>query len=346
MALPPLDTAARFPGATLGFGRSMTIGTEAALLWVNMPLPRAFGPALVIPCLLYASVALPQANEAPAQASPAPTVELGPGSTPEPPAPAKHVPPASGYSTPITPGYTYVPPIQLEVPPPFAPSGQGEPTPQARERTENAHVDRVILMPTAETHPRGTLFFSSYEIILLQAGYALSDETQISLTLTPPVGKDNVVPLDVTLKTVVLRQPHVRLAAYGSASGVAGLKEGTALLGRVGATFQGCFALTCGSSVSVASTLLLLGPALISANGVGMILKVSDTVDWLFEVDSLVPLGREAGIYNGISGGTGVRLSGKQLGLDITLLVPLDQTAKGIPVVPFLAGTYRENLLD
>ncbi len=286
-----------------------------------MPLPRAFGSALVLPWLLYASVALPEANEAHAQASPAPTVELGPG-------------------------YTYVPPIQLRAAEPAALPSPVLPTPQTRERAGNAQVDRVILMPTAETHPRGTLFFSSYEIILLQAGYALSDETQISLTLTPPVGKDNVVPLDVTLKTVVLRQPRVRLAAYGSASGVAGLKEGTALLGRVGATFQGCFDVTCGSSVSVASTLLLLGPALISADGVGMILKVSDTVDWLFEVDSLVPLGREAGIYNGISAGTGVRISGEHLGLDIALLAPLDRTAKGIAVAPFLAGTYREKLLE
>lgn len=340
-----------------------------------MPSLRALAPLLVIflVCLeqpahaqgsTTEALSTPQSSEPPA-ATPTAPATVAPAISPPTPAPASAAaltpPPATpsapppqapyGYTPPSTAGYTYVPPVQGLSAPNAAGSASPVPlappqSPAERERATNTHVDRGILMPTAETQPKGTLYFSSYEIVLLQAGYAVGNDTQISFTLTPPVGKDDVLPLDISLKSVVLREPKVRLAAFGSASGILGLKEGAAFVGRVGGAFQGCFNEACSSSVNVASTLLLIGPGLITANAVGSILKVSDTVDWLFEVDSLVPLGREAGIYNGIAAGTGVRLSGKHLGLDLTLVTPLDRKAKDLPVFPFLAGTYRENLLE
>src|SRR5689334_3362997 len=47
-------------------------------------------------------------------------------------------------------------------------------------RQSSAHADRVVLVPTAETQPQGTLFLSSYEIVGAGVGYAFSDRVHAS----------------------------------------------------------------------------------------------------------------------------------------------------------------------
>lgn len=42
-------------------------------------------------------------------------------------------------------------------------------------------------VPTAETQPAGAVTLSSYDLVLYQLGYAVSDATQLTLTLTPPI---------------------------------------------------------------------------------------------------------------------------------------------------------------
>src|SRR5262249_23101173 len=107
--------------------------------------------------------------------------------------------------------------------------------PVAAGRAADAHLDHVLLLPTAETHPAGTVYLSDVEIIGLQAGYALSDRTQLTLTFIPAFfGAEPIVPLDLSLKGVFHRTPHVRLAAMASFTGLFGLNEGNAAIGRVG----------------------------------------------------------------------------------------------------------------
>ena len=48
-------------------------------------------------------------------------------------------------------------------------------------RSRDAHLDRVLLVPTAETHPEGTLFITVYELILPSVGYAITDDVQASV---------------------------------------------------------------------------------------------------------------------------------------------------------------------
>lgn len=202
-------------------------------------------------------------------------------------------------------------------------------------------MDRVILLPTAETHPSGTFYLTSYEIVILQAGFALGDRTQLSLTIVPPFGKDPLLPIDLSLKAVVARTERVRVAAIGSATGLIGFEQGEAMLGRVGGVTQLCFDVQCRSSASMSGNLALGGPALIFGNGIGTILRTSDLAAFLFEVQSLIPIGRAAADVHGIAGAGGIRFSGRSWAVDLALEVPLDRRGNLPPALPFVAATYR-----
>lgn len=206
-------------------------------------------------------------------------------------------------------------------------------------RYADAHVDRVLVMPTAETHPQGTFYVSSYEIIFLQAGYAVSDRTQISLTSMPPIPREKILPLDLSLKTVLVRAPEFRVAALGSVSGIAGLEEGTALFGRVGGVVQFCLERTCRSNVSVGTSVALAGPAMIAGTGAGLILRATRTLSVLMEFDSALPLGTVAHQLHGLAFASGIRLAGEHLGLDLGFARRIDLV--DAMALPFIAATYR-----
>ena len=86
-----------------------------------------------------------------------------------PPAPIRRAPPpAASYPPPPEAGAI----DRLDVPTltayPAAP-------PPPRREIVDPQGDRVVLLPTATTHPAGTFYFSNYELIIFQAGYAFTD---------------------------------------------------------------------------------------------------------------------------------------------------------------------------
>lgn len=209
-------------------------------------------------------------------------------------------------------------------------------------RFRDAHHDRLLIAPTAETNPSGSFYATSYEIILLQVGYAVSDHTQISLTATPPLGEEAVVPGDISIKTVVLREPHVSVAAIASASGIVGFEEFSGFLGRAGGAVTLCVeAHECAFSISVGTSVALAGPASVWFNGVGVSWRVGRIVSLIAEVDTLVPLAEPVGEANGVLGGAGVRLSGRAWGVDLALMKAGKARAEASDLIPFVAATYR-----
>jgi hypothetical protein len=261
--------------------------------------------------------------------------------------------------TPAPPGpYTppgYVPPAWVApAAPPAPPMGSLAPAPAPRRaagfdaerdpdpRVANAHADRVMILPTGYTHPAGTFYLSSYDIALLQIGYALSDDAQISLMGTPPIGDDAILPLDLSLKVVIHRERFVRVAGIGAVTGLIGLEEGNFLLGRVGAVTQLCFEEACESSVTMGATALLAGPATLTLAGVGLIWRVASWAALLLEVDTLIPLGSEAGEYNGIALLPALRLPYRTWSLDLGVVRALDtEEPPDPPLIPFIAFSYR-----
>jgi hypothetical protein len=199
------------------------------------------------------------------------------------------------------------------------------------------HGDRVVLLPTATTHAKGTVFFSNYELAIFQIGYAFTDNTQLSLTAIP-VPTESVTALDFTLKSSLYRGGLVRAAALGSATGVVGKDVGVAFVGRAGAVAQVCLVQRCESSLSLSTNVLMIG-ALLMVNGVGGILRVSEHVSLLGELSTMLPIGTQGGQFSGGMIGGGMRLHYTHWAFDITLLRVLDSTDAA--TVPFVAITWR-----
>jgi hypothetical protein len=270
-----------------------------------------------------------------AEAQLPPESDGAPATSPSVPAPSPAAPPPE-VAPPSTLDYT-APSTPVYAPPP-APDAV-DPMLLRDHRYADSHVDRVVFFPTAETHPEGTFYFSSYEIVLLQAGYAVSDRTQVTLTAMPPLRRETILPFDLTVKTVVAKASQFRVAALGSVSGISGTDIGTGVVGRAGGVVQLCFEWTCRSSISLGSQILLLGPAIFVGNGAGVILRASEHVAVLLEADAAIPIGNVANQYNGIAIAPGVRFTGEHFALDLAFAHALD--ALGGPSLPFLAATYR-----
>lgn len=272
------------------------------------------------------------ADEPPATPPSEPAATPGPSSSPAAPEPAPLPPPyrAPAYSAP---------------PPGWAPAPVLPPAPTGRSaRIGHAHADRVVLLPTAYTHPEGTLYFSSSEIVLLQAGYAVSDTTQITLTGVPPIaeGPDTLYFFDLSLKSAFLRQGPLRLAGIGSVTGLFGVEDANLVLGRVGGVAELCLDRKCESSASLSSHMLLAGPATFMVNGVGAIWRLSDGAALLLEVDTAVPLGGEVGELSGIVVAPGFRFPYRTWSLDLAAVRPLDtEEEPEIAFLPWISFTYR-----
>jgi hypothetical protein len=203
----------------------------------------------------------------------------------------------------------------------------------------DANGDRVVLLPTAKTQPKGVFTFTSYDIVLLQAGYAVTNSTQFTLTFTPPV--QGAMPLDLTLKSAFVRGPLVRAAAMASVTGLTGLGDvGFVFLGRAGGVADFCFRSDCVSSITVASNITFAGAIMFMWNGAGLVWRVSPHLALLGEADSMIPLGRVLGQVNGLLVWSGLRVPGRQWSFDAT--VGYSPRAGSRPLVlPLLALSYR-----
>jgi hypothetical protein len=311
--------------------------------------------ALTVLCLAM-TASLPRARaQIPAESTkvePSPSVAAA--AEPRPPTSAPTAPPPTPVDTAL-PMPVHAPPLPAPAPPSQpAPSPSAATAPIRTEprspaprglgapRWRDAHHDRLLIAPTAETNPSGSFYATSYEIVLLQIGYAVSDRTQISLTATPPLGDEAVIPGDISIKTVVLREPHVSVAAIASASGVLGFDEFSGFLGRAGGAVTLCAeARECSFSISVGTSLALAGPASVWFNGVGVNWRVGRIVSLIAEVDTLLPLAEPVGEANGVLGGAGVRLSGRAWGVDLALMKAGKARAQASDLIPFVAATYR-----
>jgi hypothetical protein len=261
--------------------------------------------------------------------------------------------PASAQDLPPQPPPPGAPPPPAAAPDPPAPSGE-----PGDLRFRDANADRVILGSTAETHPKGTFFISDYEILLLQVGYAITDQLQVSVTGIPPIIQNQPYYFDFGAKLNLVRGDSFRAAltggfevvTTGGGSGSGGPYYG----GRIGAIGQICFNAngTCRSSLS-----LNLGTILTS--GVNEVLPVYGSAGFIVNVSRLVSLLAEPALLGALGTGAanigsgaffaldyGVRISGGNFGVDLTFLEPVAATTGGFsnPFIlgyPFVVFTYR-----
>jgi hypothetical protein len=179
-----------------------------------------------------------------------------------------------------------------QVPAPVAMPANPQPaTLDARDR--DPHVDRVLLVPTAETQPQGTAFATAYELIIPQIGYAFSDRLQASVFGFTDFDGSGFVELRV--KANVLRLPLLRVALGASVdySFTDDADEGADddfLIARPDAALQLCFERLCRSSLSLAGSAMLHAQSellLPVAAGAGVTLYVVPALSFLLEYAAL-----------------------------------------------------------
>jgi hypothetical protein len=227
------------------------------------------------------------------------------------------------------------PPAQamLVAPPPLVPA-----PPSEDPRVADAHADRVVFLPTAYTHPAGTYYFASTELFVLQAGYAITDRTQITVTATPPI--ETLVPLDLSLKTTVLQSTLVRVAGTISASGIMGMSgAGVIVVGRAGGVVQLCPDAACRSTLVAAANVTMAGVPLV-ASGFGGVLRLSRLVSLLGEWGTLLPVGNIAPQINGSALSIGVRLGWQRAGVDLAITRAWNAEGPG-GTIPVLVASLR-----
>jgi hypothetical protein len=224
-------------------------------------------------------------------------------------------------------------------------------------RYRDANADRVILGSTAETHPKGTFYVSDYEILLLQFGYAFTDQLQLQLTGTPPIVQNQPYWFEAGAKFNLYRGDAFRAAITGGldvlttgGSGSGGPYYG----GRLGAIGQICFNAdgTCRSSVS-------LNVGTIITSGASQVLPVYGSAGFIVNVSKIFSILAEPAMLGAVGTGAtnvnagaffvldyGVRLSGGNFGADLTFIKPVADTVGQFndPFIlgyPFVAFTYR-----
>ncbi|MFI5308029.1 MAG: hypothetical protein ACHQ53_11780 [Polyangiales bacterium] len=220
-------------------------------------------------------------------------------------------------------------------------------------RHTDAHADRVLIVPTAETQPRGMLFGSSYEIVLLSAGYAPTDHVHVSVTGTTNFRSGFA---ELELKANVLRSRYLRIALQSSIDYLEGNEGAPLLFGRVGAIAQICFELACRSSLSLAAMTVVHDEpdtVLPVGLGAGFTARVSRDVSLLLEYSMLVNAARDLPLISlpVYVAGYGMRVSSHpSWALDVAFLRPMKGSTRArlasptlfdLLGVPLLAFTYR-----
>ena len=269
------------------------------------------------------------------------------------------VPPAPG-------GDTAPPPVPDSYATP-APQGAqaSSPTPAVESHTveslrhDDAHADHIVLGPTAFTAPRGTVYMSDYELLVVQGGVAITDELQVTLTTLLPVVDEQPFFVDLSAKYAFLKTPRFHMAGIASLLGSGSSdSDDRFAVGRATVVATGCITENCYVAAS-ASAMVWLSPDL--ERVVPMTFNVGVTAR-LVGVFSLLAEANFLGAFGDLSGarsvdvfergalfGYGARFSSANFGFDLTFVKPLISGDGGddffVIGLPWLAFTYRTDAL-
>ncbi len=228
---------------------------------------------------------------------------------------------------------------------------------------EDANAGRVAIMPTALTPPKGTFSFEDWELFLISASYAVTDQLVISGTTMVPVTSD-VYWGFLSAKLQVVKQGNLRVAVQAGAAGAATKDTQTTYdtmgnpIGTMSTTTSGggfdlgaamtyCFDTGCFSHVSAAAAagLATHGNSSVPVGFMaGIVGKVSTKVRLIAEADTAHMFGKISGQADGFLGWYGVRFTSRQIGVDLALVKPFcsDCSSNTFPLgFPFVTFSYR-----
>ncbi len=251
------------------------------------------------------------------------------------------------------------------MPPPGPPQPPEDHPGADRGVVEDAASSSSFLAPTALTAPKGTWWFSDVDLFLITAGYAITNEFQVSATTLIPVTSDVPAWGLFNGKLQVLKQGHLRLAAQaaltfirdssttttfdsmGNPTGSTSTHN-TFFAGDVGGAGTYCFDDGCGSHASLFAGVGFAEGSSAAAPlflGASIAAKLNRHVKFIGEVDTGYVLGHFESTSNAFLVWYGARFTSRNIGVDFGFVKPFfdgESTGNALPLgFPYLGFTYR-----
>lgn len=219
----------------------------------------------------------------------------------------------------------------------------------------DANSGRVALMSTALTPPAGSFSFEDWELFLISAGYAVTDQLVITATTMVPVTSDFYWGF-VSAKLQVLKTGRVRLAAQ---AGVAGFLDNQSSTDGASSSNDSASGFDLGGAATLClddgcfshvDASVVAGFAWQNQSSVpvgfagGIVGKVARKIRIVAEADSAHMFGDISGQANGFLGWYGLRFTSRDIGVDLELVKPFcsDCSTKEFPLgFPWVTFTYR-----
>ena len=223
-------------------------------------------------------------------------------------------------------------------------------------RAEDPNIDRVFLLPSAETQPAGTLSFNDYELLLLGVTYGVTDNFQITGQALAPIVKDMPTFLNGSAKLVVLRTDRLRLAVQGGLTYVNANDDGPDNDSALGASLGGIVSICLDADCHSMATGSVTGFSAIAGDNTdndigilysgGVTAKVAKHAKLLLEVTSAAAQTSESGFTSADSAlvSYGVRFFSSSIAGDIGFVKPVGDAGDDdfILCLPFINFTYRQ----
>ncbi len=227
-------------------------------------------------------------------------------------------------------------------------------------RADDPNVDRVVLLPSAETQPAGTIAINDYELLMVGLTFAPTDNLQVSATVLPPL-KNVSLFANLTAKYRLVGSGRLHLAlqtglAYlydddvGDGGDTGLTSDSLVLQGGVLASL--CLDGACGWQASASAIAMV--PVAGNYNGStrlgvvyggGITGLIAAHAKLLFEVDSIVTEDLYQGYQSGVgelgSGAVsgGIRLFGRRVAVDLVAVRPFK--LRGPIALPFVELSFR-----
>jgi hypothetical protein len=232
-----------------------------------------------------------------------------------------------------------------------------------RAQLEDPNVDRGMLLPTAQTQPKGSITFNDYELFLMGLSYGVTDNLQVTATTLVPITTDMPIFVLSNAKLRLVKQGRLRLSAIGgvgffnealSFDDVSPDEEFTTITVHGGAVASLCLSDDCHSLASASVTATRSFSDGESSDvafiyGGSVVAKVAKRVKLVGEIMSGGDL--QNGSFNGADGAilsAGVRFFSEHIAGDIGFMRPLGIDDKDgeddgdfLLGIPFVSFTYR-----
>jgi hypothetical protein len=221
----------------------------------------------------------------------------------------------------------------------------------AGETQQDANIDRTFFLPTAETHPKGSLTFSDYELLLFGLTYAVTDNFQFTGTTLVPLSSEMPFVGQLSAKLRFLSEGRLKMAGVAGFwffNAPKGQDAEDLVIGSVGGVASVCLDDACGGLLSVSGTMSQSNQddtSKILFYGASLVHPLTRRIKVLLEIDTATAFLRgESKDLDGYLFNYGLRFFQGDIAGDVGFLKPMGEgvDSDDLPLgFPFINFSYR-----